>query len=64
MSRAGIAVDDRLRPVDGTGAPVYENLIAAGATIGGAEPWREKSGDGLSLATGFAAASTILQEAR
>ena len=64
MSRAGIAVDDRLRPVYGNGAPVHENVIAAGATIGGAEPWREKSGDGLSLATGFAAASTILQEER
>jgi glycerol-3-phosphate dehydrogenase subunit B len=32
----------------------------AGATLAGAEPWREKSGDGISLATGFRAAELAL----
>src|SRR5919108_1858738 len=64
LSRAGVAVDERLRPVDGEGAPAYENLHAAGATIGGAVPWREASGNGLSLATGYAAASAILEGTR
>ena len=45
-------VDDEQRPMGEDGRPVYENLLAAGATLAGAVPWREKSGDGLSLATG------------
>jgi glycerol-3-phosphate dehydrogenase subunit B len=61
LSRAGVAVDDRLRPVDCKGATVYDNLHAAGATLAGAVPWREASGNGLSLATGYAAASAILE---
>jgi glycerol-3-phosphate dehydrogenase subunit B len=60
LSRAGIAVDESRRPIDAEGAPVYENLHAAGATLAGAVPWREGSGNGLSLASGYAAASAIL----
>ena len=63
LSGAGIAVDERLRPVGPDGAPVYENVHAAGAALAGAAPWREKSGDGISLATGYAAASAVLAEA-
>jgi glycerol-3-phosphate dehydrogenase subunit B len=63
ISRAGVAVDDQSRPVDANGAPAYENLHAAGATLGGAVPWREGSGNGLSLASGYAAASAILEAA-
>jgi glycerol-3-phosphate dehydrogenase subunit B len=62
LGRAGLAVDKRLRPV-GPNGPVYENLHAAGATLAGAEPWREASGNGISLATGFAAARAILESA-
>jgi glycerol-3-phosphate dehydrogenase subunit B len=61
LSRAGLAVDERRRPVDTEGAPVYENLYAAGATLAGAVPWREASGNGLSLASAYAAASAILE---
>jgi glycerol-3-phosphate dehydrogenase subunit B len=61
MARAGVAVDRELRPVDsGGGDPPYENVLVAGATLAGAEPWREKSGDGLSLATGYRAADLVL----
>jgi glycerol-3-phosphate dehydrogenase subunit B len=63
ISRAGVAVDASSRPIDGEGAPVYENLHAVGATLGGAVPWREASGNGLSLASGYAAASAILEVA-
>jgi glycerol-3-phosphate dehydrogenase subunit B len=59
LSRAGVAVDERLRPVDAHGTPVYGNLHAAGAIIGGAIPWKEKSGTGISIATGYAAAEAI-----
>ncbi len=60
--RLGLSVDLSLRPVGALGEPVYSNLHAAGAILGGAEPWREKSGNGTSLATGYAAAAAILGE--
>ncbi len=63
MARAGLVVDERLRPLDADGRPAFANLFAAGAVLGGAEPWREQSGNGLALATGFAAAAQILEEA-
>lgn len=63
LDRAGVAVDERLRPVDEDGRPVYQNLHAAGAILAGAVPWREHSGNGISLATGYAAAAAILERA-
>ena len=39
---------------------MLENVLVAGATLAGAEPWKEKSGDGLSLATGHRAAELVL----
>jgi glycerol-3-phosphate dehydrogenase subunit B len=62
IARAGVAVDSRLRPVGADGEPVFENVLVAGATLAGAEPWKEKCGDGLSLATGHAAAELVLAE--
>jgi glycerol-3-phosphate dehydrogenase subunit B len=59
MARAGVAVDERLRPV---GADGFENVLVAGATLAGAEPWKEKSGDGLSVSTGHMAAELVLAE--
>ncbi|MFN2467078.1 MAG: glycerol-3-phosphate dehydrogenase subunit GlpB [Gaiellaceae bacterium] len=63
LSRAGLAVDERQRPVGEEGRPVFDNLYAAGAMLAGAVPWREGSGNGISLATGYAAASAILERA-
>jgi glycerol-3-phosphate dehydrogenase subunit B len=63
MDTAGLRVDGTLRPVGPDGEPVYPNAYAAGAVIGGARPWREKSGDGISLSTGYLAADAILKEA-
>ena len=60
-SRAGIAVDADLRPIDKDGRVVHQNLYAAGAILAGAVPWREHSGNGISLATGHAAAESILK---
>ncbi len=54
LGPAGVAVDDDLRPEG------HENVLVAGATLAGAEPWREKSGDGISLATGHRAAELVL----
>ena len=60
MARAGVAVDSELRPVGDGGERLYENVLVVGATLAGAEPWREKSGDGLSLSTGYRAAELVL----
>jgi len=60
LARAGVATDDQYRPLDADGRPVYSNLHAAGAILGGAIPWKEQSGTGISLATGYAAAEAIL----
>jgi glycerol-3-phosphate dehydrogenase subunit B len=53
--RFGVDVDDDLRPLDGDGRVEFENLRAAGGVIGGADFAAEKSGSGISLATGHAA---------
>lgn len=63
IARAGIDVDERFQPVGRDGRPVYDNLYAAGAILAGAVPWREQSGNGLALTTGYAAASAILEQA-
>ena len=58
IARAGVAVGSDLRPEG------LENVLVAGATLAGAEPWREKSGDGISLATGHRAAELVLDGVR
>ena len=60
ISRAGVAVDEKMLAMK-SGEPVYENLHAVGATLAGAVPWREASGNGISLASGYAAAEAILE---
>jgi glycerol-3-phosphate dehydrogenase subunit B len=60
LARAGVAVDGELRPLDAAGDRVFENVLVAGATLAGAEPWKEKSGDGISLSTGYRAAELVL----
>jgi glycerol-3-phosphate dehydrogenase subunit B len=62
LMRSGVAVDDRMRPLGQDGAPAWANLHAAGGLVAGAEPWREKSGEGICLAGAVAAASAILEE--
>jgi glycerol-3-phosphate dehydrogenase subunit B len=59
LAGAGVRVDGVLRPVDADGKPVFGNLHAAGAILAGAVPWKEKSGTGISVATGYAAADAI-----
>jgi glycerol-3-phosphate dehydrogenase subunit B len=61
LAAAGVATEEFLRPIGRDGRPVYPNLHAAGATLGGAVPWKEKSGTGISVVTGYAAAEAILR---
>jgi glycerol-3-phosphate dehydrogenase subunit B len=55
LARIGLAVDSSLI-AEGT-----ENVLVAGGALPGAAPWREGSGEGISLATGYAAARKVLE---
>jgi glycerol-3-phosphate dehydrogenase subunit B len=55
INLAGIEIDDRFRPVDTSGRPVYENLFAAGSILAHQDWIRSKSGTGLAVATAFGA---------
>ena len=57
MARVGVAVDADLR------AEGAENVLVAGAALPGAMPWREGSGEGIALATGYAVAQLALAAA-
>jgi glycerol-3-phosphate dehydrogenase subunit B len=63
MDRVGVRTDHEQRPVGEDGGRVVENVLVAGATLAGAAPWREKSGDGIALATGLRAAELITGDA-
>ena len=62
LFRTGVAVDHSMRPVDPTGAAVLDNLVVAGGLIAGATRWREKSGEGIAIATAVRAADTIIED--
>jgi glycerol-3-phosphate dehydrogenase subunit B len=53
MARVGVAVDAELR------AEGMENLLVAGAALPGAASWREGSGEGIALASGYRAAQVV-----
>ena len=64
LDRVGLSTDAEGRPLGVAGGPHAVNLYAAGAVLAGALPWREKSGEGVSLATGWHAAEAILSGRR
>jgi glycerol-3-phosphate dehydrogenase subunit B len=57
MARAGIAVDGGLR------AEGAENVLVAGASLPGAVPWQEGSGEGIAVSSGYRAAQVVLEAA-
>ena len=64
FARFGVGTDADLRPTDGDGGVEFENLRAAGSVLGGYDFAAEKSGSGVSIATGYAAGRAATQEAR
>lgn len=64
FDRAGVRVDRSMRPINSDGELIYTNLYVVGAELAGAQPWREKSGEGISLATAVRAADAIMEEGR
>jgi glycerol-3-phosphate dehydrogenase subunit B len=61
--RGGVAINDEWRPVDGDGRVVYENVWAAGNVLAHTDPILERSLEGVAIATGVAAARSIVQHA-
>lgn len=55
FARLGVAANERLNPLDGQGAALYENVHFAGRILAGYDYAAEKSGSGVALATGYAA---------
>ena len=53
--RAGIRIDENLRPLDVGGKPFREGLFAAGSVIGGHDPQADFSGMGVAILTGYLA---------
>ena len=60
----GVRTDEGLRPTAADGAVEFENLRAAGSVLGGYDFAAEKSGSGVSIATGYAAGRRAAEEAR
>jgi glycerol-3-phosphate dehydrogenase subunit B len=58
----GVTVDEALRPLDAEDDVEYENLRAAGGVLGGYDFAAEKSGAGVSIATGHAAGTAAAEE--
>lgn len=61
-ARFGVVPDRDLRPLDADGDPEFANLRAAGAVLGGYDFAAEKSGSGVSLATGYVAGTRAVAE--
>ncbi|MFC7231014.1 glycerol-3-phosphate dehydrogenase subunit GlpB [Saliphagus sp. GCM10025308] len=64
FARFGVAIDRELRPLDAAGDLEFANLRAAGAVLSGYDFAAEKSGSGVSLATGFVAGDRAGSEVR
>lgn len=62
--RSGVPVNERLQPVGPQGDVIFRNLYAAGAILAGADEWREKSHEGVALATGYRAAAASTEHIR
>jgi len=55
INRAGIVVDDHLRPIDRKTEPIYDNLLVCGTQLFGFDALREKSGGGVAVSSGYKA---------
>ncbi len=63
FARFGVPVDTELRPLDASDTVEFENLRAAGGVLGGYDFAAEKSGSGVSLATGYVAGQRAGEQA-
>ncbi len=57
--RSGIMVDREFRPLNSDNKPVYDNLRCVGTSLAHSEVIRERSFEGVAIATGYAAAQML-----
>lgn len=57
--RAGLTVNQQFQPLNGGSEPVYPNVYAAGTILSHSEVIRERSFEGVALATGFAVGNLL-----
>lgn len=57
----GVAVDQRMQPVDAAGNVVYANLWATGGALASVDPIQQHSLEGIAIASGVAAAKAIVR---
>jgi glycerol-3-phosphate dehydrogenase subunit B len=60
--RAGIRIDHSLQPTDQADQPLFSNLYTAGSLFQGCDSVRERSLEGIALATAFRVAEVISKE--
>jgi glycerol-3-phosphate dehydrogenase subunit B len=59
IEAAGIRTDDGLRPLGADGKVAFHNVRVAGALLAGQRALRERSGDGVAIASGWRAALVL-----
>ncbi len=60
--RAGVTVDESFHPVDNDNRIIFNNLYAVGSVLGNCDPIRERSLEGIALATGYGVAECLAGE--
>jgi glycerol-3-phosphate dehydrogenase subunit B len=61
---SGVAVNEQFQPVTANGSAVYTNLWAAGGILAHADPIRERSLEGIAIATGIGAIHHLAADRR
>ena len=64
INQAGLEIDDRFRPLDDSGRPVFETLFAAGSILAHNDWKRMKCGAGVAIATAFGAVQSLIRTCR
>lgn len=60
--RVGLSVNANLQPVNDTEIPYYQNLYAGGSELASFDPIRERSLEGVAIATGYFIGSRINEQ--
>lgn len=61
LSCAGVSVNQDLNPVNDKKEVLFKNVFVTGATLGGYDPFLEKSGNGVAISTGYKAALMVMK---
>jgi glycerol-3-phosphate dehydrogenase subunit B len=64
LFRAGVRVDDRMRPVDDAGAALFDNVACAGTVVEGWDPARDGTAGGVAALTGLIAGEQCARAAK